>query len=150
MNHHEQSEVKYQLNPYQIIESKVYNADAILLIASILSDSEIKEFIDIAENYGLDCLIETHTEKELDRAIKIGYPLIGINNRNLKNLSISINNSINLINKIPKEFTIVAESGIKDREDIIRYNNIGVFNFLIGESILKSSSIQKKIKNLLG
>ena len=137
------------IDPYQILESKVYNADAILLIATILSDNQINEFIDIANKFGLDCLIETHTEKELERAINIGYPIIGINSRNLKDLSININNSMNLIKKIPSKFTVVAESGIKTRADIIRYNDLGVFNFLIGESILKSSNISKKIKEFI-
>ena len=137
------------IDSYQILESKVYKADAILLIVSILSDNQIKDFIDLAKQYGLDCLIETHTEGELDRAINIGYPIIGINNRNLKDLSVNINNSLNLIKKIPKEFIVVAESGIKSRKDIDKYNDIGVFNFLIGESILRSSNIPKKIKELL-
>ena len=137
------------IDPYQILESKVYKADAILLIAAILSDNQIKEFIDIAYNFGLDCLIETHTEKELERAINIGYPIIGINNRNLKDLSLNVNNSLDLIKIIPNEFAVIAESGIKTREDIIRYNDVGVFNFLIGESILKSSNISRKIKEFI-
>ena len=69
-----------------------------------LSDNQINEFIDIANKFGLDCLIETHTEKELERAINIGYPIIGINSRNLKDLSININHSMNLIKKIPSKF----------------------------------------------
>ena len=137
------------IDPYQILESKVYNADAILLIVSILNNNQIKDFIHIAEEYGLDCLIEVHTEKELDRALNIGYPIIGINNRNLKDLSINLNNTIELIKKIPSQFTVVAESGISTHEDINRYNDVGVFNFLIGESILKSRNISKKIKEFL-
>ena len=121
------------IDSYQILESKVFKADAILLIVSILNDNQIKEFINIADNCGLDCLIETHNEEELNRAINIGYPIIGINNRNLKNLKIDINNTLNLIKGIPREFTVVAESGIKNRDDINKYNDVGVFNFLIGE-----------------
>ena len=137
------------IDPYQILEIKVYQADAILLIVSILSDDQIKNFINLAKLYGLDCLIETHTEDELNRAINIGYPIIGINNRNLKNLSVNINNTLNLIKKIPKEFIVVAESGIKSKTDIDKYNDVGVFNFLIGESILKSSNIKDKIREFL-
>jgi len=137
------------IDPYQILESKVYRADAILLIVSILSDNQIKDFINVAKQYGLDCLIETHTEEDLNRAIKIGYPIIGINNRNLKNLSVNINNTLNLIKKIPKEFIVVAESGIKSKTDIDKYNDVDIFNFLIGESILKSSNINVKIRELL-
>ena len=137
------------IDPYQTLESKVYKADAILLIVSILSDNQIKDFINIAEKYGLDCIVETHNKEELDRAIKIGYPIIGINNRNLKNFSVDINNTINLLKNIPDEFVIVAESGIKTRNDIDNYNQVGVYNFLIGESILKSSNIAQKIKEFL-
>lgn len=137
------------IDSYQILESKVYKADAILLIVSILSDNQIKDFINIAEKYGLDCIVETHNKEELDRAIKIGYPIIGINNRNLKNFSVDINNTINLLKNIPDEFVIVAESGIKTRNDIDNYNQVGVYNFLIGESILKSSNIAQKIKEFL-
>ena len=137
------------IDPYQILESKVYQADSILLIVSILSDNQIKDFINVAKQYGLDCLIETHTEEDLNRAIKIGYPIIGINNRNLKNLSVNINNTLNLIKKIPKEFIVVAESGIKSKTDIDKYNDVGIFNFLIGESILKSTNINDKIKEFL-
>ena len=135
---------------YQILQSKIYHADAILLIVSILSDNQIKEFIDIANNCNLDCLIETHTNYELERAIKIGYPLIGINNRNLKTLDIHDNHIINIASNFPKEFTLVAESGIKNYNQIKQYNDAGIFNFLIGESILKSININKKIEELKG
>ena len=137
------------VDPYQILESKVYNADAILLIISILTDEQIKNFIKIANECGLDCLIESHTEEELKRAIRIGYPVIGINNRNLKNLDVDIYNTTRLIKQIPKEFIVVAESGIKEKKDINIYNESGVFNFLIGEALLKSNNISKKINEFL-
>ena len=135
---------------YQILQSKVYNADAILLIVSILSDDQIKDFIDIANNCNLDCIVEIHTNEEFERAMKIGYPIIGINNRNLKTLEIDENNILSLASNFHKEFTIVAESGIKNHDQIKKYNDVGVFNFLIGESILKSINISNKIKELKG
>ena len=137
------------IDSYQIYESKVFNADAILLIATILNDSKIKEFIDIAEDIGLDCIIETHTPDELKRALNINYQIIGINNRNLDNLSIDIKNTIDMVKKIPKDFTIVGESGIKNFSDIDKYNQSGVYNFLIGETFLKSENINLKFKELL-
>ncbi len=136
------------IDPYQILESKVYNADAILLIASILDDQKIKEFVKIANEYDLDCILEIHDEDELKRVIKFGYPIIGINNRNLKNLKTDLTNTFNLINKIPNEFTVISESGIKNKEDIDKFNYVGIFNFLIGESILKSKDFSSKIKSL--
>ncbi len=137
------------IDPYQIYESKVYKADSILLIMSILEDNEIKEYIKIANDIGLDCIIETHTLDEINRALKIDYPIIGINNRNLDNLSVNINNTLDMINKIPKSFTVIGESGIKSNENIKKYNDYGVYNFLIGETILRSSNYDSMIKKLL-
>ena len=137
------------IDKYQIYESKVYKADAILLIATILSDKEIKEFINIANDLGLDCILETHSKEELIRAIKIDYPIIGVNNRNLDNLSININNTLNLIKDIPSEFSVIGESGINNYSNILSYNEVGVFNFLIGEAILKDTNIDNKFKELL-
>ena len=137
------------IDEYQIYESKVYKADAILLILSILDDKKIIKFINIANEIGLDCIIEAHTQEEVNRAIKINYPIIGINNRNLDNLSIDLNNTINLIKGIPDNFTIIGESGIKNKSDIVNYNNIGVYNFLVGETLLKSENIGDKFRILL-
>ena len=137
------------IDEYQIIESKVYKADAILLILSILNDNQIKKFIKLAKEFNLDCLVEAHTKEELQRAINIGYPVIGINNRNLKNLSINLDNTLDMIKNIPNEFIIVAESGIKTKKDIDRFNNLGIHNFLIGESILKANNHSDKIKELI-
>jgi len=138
------------IDSYQILQSKIYKADAILLIVSILSDSQIKDFIDIADNFNLDCIIEIHTNKEFERAIKIGYPIIGINNRNLKTLETNENNIINLVSNFHKDFTFIAESGINNHEQIKKYNDSGIFNFLIGESLLKSNNITNKVKELKG
>ena len=137
------------IDPYQIYESKVYKADSILLIMTILEDNEIKEYIKIANDIGLDCIIEAHTLDEINRAIKIDYPIIGINNRNLDNLSVNINNTLDMINQIPKSFTVIGESGIKSNANIKKYNDHGVYNFLIGETILRSSNYDLIIKKLL-
>ena len=134
---------------YQILQSKVYNADAILLIATILTNNQIKDFLNLAKDCNLKCLIEVHNKEELLRIIKIGHRIIGINNRNLTNLKIDINNTLNLINLVPKDYIVVAESGIKTKEDIKNYNNQGIYNFLIGESILKNNDVNKKIKSLI-
>ena len=137
------------IDEYQILESKIYQADCILLILSILSDIQVKKFIQIANEFNLDCIIEVHNEEELNRAIKINYPIIGINNRNLKNLNVDLNNSIYLNKNIVNDFTVIAESGIKKSKDIIKFNKSGIYNFLIGESLLKSANKAKKIKELL-
>ena len=137
------------IDEYQVFESKVFKADAILLIVSILSDEQIKEFIKIAEDIGLDCIVETHNPDELTRAIKINYPLIGINNRNLDDLSINTDNTNKLMEDISDSFTTIGESGISKFSDIKRYNKSGVYNFLIGEALLISKDIDIKFKELL-
>ena len=109
----------------------------------------LKQYIKIAEEIKLDCIIEAHNENEIKRAIDIGYPIIGINNRNLQNLSTDINNTLNLVKKIDKNFTVIAESGIKSKDDIKKYNELEIYNFLIGETLLKAQNIDKKIKELL-
>ncbi|MDC3270273.1 indole-3-glycerol phosphate synthase TrpC [Alphaproteobacteria bacterium] len=137
------------IDEYQIYESKVYQADAILLIVSVLSDDELKKFLKIANELNLDCIIETHDENEIKRALKLDYPILGINNRNLKNLKTDLNNSVSLFTSISKDYTVIAESGIKTSDDISMYNDLGIFNFLIGESILRSKDYATFIKKLL-
>ena len=137
------------IDEYQIYESKVYQADVILLIVSILSDDELKRFLKTANELNLDCIIETHDENEIKRALKLDYPILGINNRNLKNLKTDLNNSVSLFTSISKDYTVIAESGIKTSDDISMYNDLGIFNFLIGEAILRSKDHSNFIKKLL-
>ena len=137
------------IDEYQIYESKVYQADVILLIVSILTDDELRKFLNIANDLNLDCIIETHDEDEIKRALKLNYPILGINNRNLKNLKTNITNSASLFTNISKDYTVIAESGIKSSADIKMYNDLGIYNFLIGESILRSNDYLAFIKNLL-
>ena len=137
------------LDPYQVAQSKFYNADAILLIMSILSINQAKEILEAAKEYKVDSIIEIHNLSEIDNAVKLNYPIIGINNRNLDTLEVDINNAINLSKNIPKEFTIIAESGIKSKEHIEEYNKNDIYNFLIGENLLKSDNLSLKISNLL-
>ena len=96
-----------------------------------------------------DWFTEENNEEEIKRAMKLDYPIIGINNRNLKNLKTDIMNSANLFTNITKDFTVIAESGIKSLSDIEMYNELGIFNFLIGESILRSNNYSTYIKKLL-
>ena len=132
------------IDKYQILESKIYQADCILLILSILSDEQVIDFISFANELKLDCIIEVHDEDELKRAVKINYPVIGINNRNLKNLDVNLNNSISLNKNLTNDFILIAESGIKTSDDIKKFNSTGIYNFLIGESLLKSKNKEKK------
>ena len=137
------------IDKYQILESKIYQADCILLILSILSNEQALDFINYANELKLDCIVEVHDEEELKRAINLDYPIIGINNRNLKNLDVNLNNSINLNKNITNDYILIAESGIKTSDDIKKFNSTGIYNFLIGESLLKSKNKEKKIGELL-
>ena len=129
----------FMIDEYQIYESKLIGADCILLIASILSDQQIEDFINVAHQLELDYLIEVHDENELHRVEHFEDALIGINNRNLKTFEVDLDNSVRLRNVFKQKNVFIAESGIKSREDInyLKLNNIKVF--LIGESLMRGS-----------
>ena len=129
----------FMIDEYQIYESKLIGADCILLIASILSDQQIKDFINISQQLELDYLIEVHDENELRRVEHFEDALIGVNNRNLKTFEVDLDNSVRLRNAFKQKNIFIAESGIKSREDInyLKLNNINVF--LIGESLMRGS-----------
>ena len=129
----------FMIDEYQIYESKIIGADCILLIASILTDQEIDNFINIAKKLELDYLIEVHDENELKRVEHFEDALIGVNNRNLETFEVDLNNSVRLRNTFKQKNIFIAESGIKSREDMnyLKMNNIKVF--LIGESLMRGS-----------
>ena len=129
----------FMIDEYQIYESKLIGADCILLIASILTDQEIDNFINIAKKLELDYLIEVHDENELKRVEHFEDALIGVNNRNLETFEVDLNNSVRLRNTFKQKNIFIAESGIKSREDMnyLKMNNIKVF--LIGESLMRGS-----------
>ena len=127
------------IDEYQIYESKLIGADCILLIASILSDEQINEFVEAANKLELDYLIEVHDENELVRVEHFEDAMIGVNNRNLKTFEVDLENSVQLRSLFKKKNIFIAESGIKSRADLnyLKKNNINVF--LIGESLMRES-----------
>jgi len=138
------------IDPYQVYEAKVYGADAILLIAALLSADEIKEFSRIASSLGLECLAEVHSQEEMDKALASSCRLIGINNRNLNDFSLDLNISRTLYTKVPHGKTVVIESGIKNGKDIAGFMKLGIHAFLIGETLMQSPDIGKTMKELTG
>ena len=126
---------------YQIYESKLIGSDCILLIASILSDTELEEFTQLSDSLGLDYIIEVHNEKELRRAQNFPKAMIGVNNRNLKTFNVDIENSIRLRKLFKKNNLFIAESGIKGQEDIDKLVENGINIFLIGESLMKGDFV---------
>ena len=131
------------IDEYQIYESKLIGADCILLIASILSDLQIEEFVKIAKKLELDYLIEIHDEKELKRVVLYKDALIGVNNRNLNTFEVDLDNSIRIKNLFKQKNIFIAESGIKSIDDInyLKLHNINVF--LIGESLMRGDFFKK-------
>jgi len=140
----------FLISSYQILESAVLGADAILLIARILSRAQLKEYLDLAAAVHLDALVEVHTEADIETACQAGARLIGINNRNLTSFHTDIQTAVQLVEKLEPDQIPVAESGIHSREDIDRLKGSGIWNFLIGESIVRSRDPKAFIRHLLG
>ncbi|SKC80888.1 indole-3-glycerol phosphate synthase TrpC [Maledivibacter halophilus] len=138
------------IDPYQIYQSKILGADAILLIVSILSKTQLIEFQKIARSLGLFCLIEVHNRAELEIALEADSEIIGINNRNLKTFKTSLSTTENLIKHIPKSKIIISESGINTRQNIKFLETLGVNGVLIGESFMRASCINDKFKEFRG
>lgn len=134
-------------DPYQIYESKILGASAILLILAILNRRTYVELLKLAKELGMTALVEVHTEKELEMALREKPDLIGINNRDLKTLKVNIETSFRLAERVPNGITIVAESGIKSPKIIHELKNAGISAALIGESILKSRNKLKILKS---
>jgi len=129
----------FMIDEYQIYEAKLMGADCILLIASILSDSQITAFVTLAEELELDYLIEVHDEAELGRVEHFQEAMIGVNNRDLKTFTVDLNNSVRLKHKFMHSNIFIAESGIKNQDDIDYLKSHHIHAFLIGESLMKNS-----------
>lgn len=138
------------VDPYQIYESRLIGADCILLIVAALNDQELKQFAELAAHLNLDVLVEVHTADELQRALLLNLPLIGINNRDLRTFKTDLQNTINLLPLIPKDKIVVTESGVFQRADIEFMQTQGVNTFLIGESLLREQDPGKKLSELMG
>ena len=139
---------EFVISEYQIIEAKSIGSDSILLIASILSKEQIKNYSSLAKSLGLEVLLEIHSIDELNEVSKYDIDIIGVNNRNLDTLEIDIKNSIEIFKKIPGEFIKISESGISKVESIVKLNKVGYDGFLIGENFMKSSKPEESAYNL--
>ena len=135
---------------YQIYESAAFGTDALLLIAAILSQEQLSRLLQLSHRLGMDCLVEVHNETELEQAIQSQTKIIGINNRDLNTFEVDINTTRRLIPLVPVGTSVVSESGIKSREDIITMMECGVNAVLIGEALVTAESIPDKIKELMG
>lgn len=140
---------EFIIDPYQIYEARTAGADAILLIVRILSDEELKSFLHEAANLQLAVLVETHSDEEIQRALRAGAHIIGINNRDLDTLEVDIQTTMRLKNRVPGGNILVSESGIKSRREVRLLDDGGVDAILIGETLLTSKNIREKLESLL-
>ena len=128
----------FLVDPYQVYESRAMGADAILLIAACLDDAQMADFEAIARSLYMAVLVEVHDAPELERALKLKTPLIGINNRNLRTFEVTLETTLALREQVPSDRLLVTESGILGREDVVRMTQAGVHAFLVGEAFMRA------------
>jgi indole-3-glycerol phosphate synthase len=138
------------LDPWQVYESRAIGADCILLIMAALTDDEARDLEELARGLGMDVLAEAHDEDELERALGLRTPLLGINNRNLKTLETTLETTERLSRLVSPDRFLVSESGIKTNADIKRLQNVCVQGFLVGESLMREADVTRAVQNLLG
>ena len=138
----------FTVDPYQIYEAKVLGASAVLLICSILSLEQLKEYLKLARGLGLSALVEAHDEAEVELAQRAGARIIGVNNRNLKDFSVDAKNSLRLRQRIPEGVLFVSESGVQSAEDVSRLREAGADAVLVGEALMRASDKKKKLAKL--
>lgn len=141
---------EFIIDDYQIWEARAAGADAVLLIVRILSDKQLRDYIDLAQQLGMAVLVETHTEQEIERAIKAGAHIIGINNRDLETFTVDINTTLRLKRLVPGGHVLVSESGISSRKHVQQLEDGGVDAILVGEALVTSNDIAAKVRELLG
>ena len=128
----------FLVDPYQVYESRAMGADAVLLIAACLDDAQMRDMEAIARGLFMSVLVEVHDAQELERALLLKTPLIGINNRNLRTFEVSLDTTLELKARLPPDRLLVTESGILSREDVHRMNDAGVSAFLVGEAFMRA------------
>lgn len=141
---------EFIIDEYQIYEARAAEADAILLIVRILSDEQLKDYQKLAQSLGMGVLVETHDADEIERAMKCGAHIIGVNNRDLATFTVDINTTLALKKLVPGGYVLVSESGIHTREHVRRLEDGGIDAILVGEALVRSGNITAKILELLG
>lgn len=139
----------FMFEPYQVTEARAWGADCILIIMAAVTDAEARALMDETRRWQMDALVEIHNEAELERALKLGADMIGINNRDLKTFVTDLGVTTRLAPQIPKEVLVVAESGLSSPADLKQLADIGVSTFLIGESLMRQADVAAATKALL-
>jgi indole-3-glycerol phosphate synthase len=140
----------FLIDAYQVYESRSVGADCILLIAACLDDAQMKEFEAIARSLDMAVLVEVHDAPELERALRLKTPLIGINNRNLQTFEVSLDTTLGLRTQVPADRLLVTESGISSRDDVLRMGAAGVNGFLVGEAFMRAAEPGLALAELFG
>ena len=140
----------FMVDAWQIYESRAVGADAVLLIAACLDDAQMKDFEAIARGLGMAVLVEVHDAAELERALKLKTPLLGVNNRDLRSFEVSIQTTLELRASVPADRLLVTESGIATREDVQTLRDAGVQAFLVGESFMRAPEPGEALAALFG
>ena len=139
----------FMLDPYQVLEARTWGADCILLIMAMIDDGLARELEAAAKDWNLDILIEVHDQVELDRALKLSSPLIGINNRNLHTFETTLETTLTLAPHVPKDRLIIGESGLFKPQDLAKLSAAGVNAFLIGESLMRQDDVAAATRAIL-
>ena len=139
----------FMVDPYQIVEARALGADCVLLIVSALDDVKMAELAAVATSVGLDVLVEVHDGDELERALKtLDTPLVGVNNRNLHTFEVSLENTLDLLPRIPRDRLVITESGIVNRADVELMEISGVYSFLVGETFMRAENPGAELQRL--
>ena len=138
----------FLIDPYQVVEARAMGADCVLLIAACLDDGLMSELEACATEQGLDVLVEVHDGEELERALRLRTPLIGVNNRNLRTFEVSLDTTIGLLPRVPGDRLLVTESGILARADVQRMRSAGVHAFLVGEAFMRAPDPGQTLRDL--
>lgn len=138
------------VDPYQIYEARAMGADCILLIVSALNEEQLYQLHEVAITMGMDVLIEVHDVAELNTALKLDNPMVGINNRNLHSFDVSLDNTFQLLEHIPKGKIVITESGIHHRDDVVTMRENNVNAFLVGEAFMRSDEPGERLRELFG
>jgi indole-3-glycerol phosphate synthase len=134
------------VDPYQVYEARAAGADAILLIAAALGDAQLADLGALAHELGLAALVEVHDEGEMERAARVGAPLLGVNNRDLKTFTIDLGTTARLAALAPEGVTLVAESGVRSAEDVRRMGALGAHAVLVGEALVRSGDVAESVR----
>ncbi len=140
----------FLIDEYHIYEARYLGADALLLIAAILEQSALSDFISLSAELGMPVLVEVHNEREIEKALKAKAEIVGINNRDLTTFNVDINTTFRVIKEVPQGKVIVSESGINNSDDVKMLRDAGVHAILVGESIVTAKDVGKKIQELIG